>query len=207
MNTGVPSTPPLPTRITEAAVPGYVAAHRLVPGEPRLFETESLYGDWGARVLLLAKDFGPTRIVRDRIAAGDPRPYRHEPTMRANRQLQRLAGPVEGMGLLYGSALGNLLRDDGQISGALPNRAAAMAYGVEVVRFVLEHMPARRWVVCLGREAWEVATAALGIEGDWRAHRDAGEPLGALVAAFHPSARVAAAVMARPWSTIPRRAA
>ncbi len=158
-------------------------------------------------MLLLAKDFGPTRIVRERMAAGDARPYPHEPGMRANRQLQRLAAPFEGTGLLYGSALGNLLRDDGRVSGALPNRAAAMAYGVEVVRFVLEHMPARRWVVCLGREAWKVATAALGIEGDLRAHRDAGEPLGPLVAAFHPSARVAAAVMARPWSVLHRRAA
>ena len=201
------STPPLPTWITDADVPGYIAAHRLVQGEPRLFGTESLYGDWGGEVLLLAKDFGPTRIVCDRIAADDPRPYRHEPTMRANRQLHRLAAPVEGMGLLYGSALGNLLRDDGRVSGALPNRARAMGYGVEVVRFVLEHMPARRWVVCLGREAWEVATAALGVEGDWRAHRDAGEPLGPLVAAFHPSARVGTAAMARAWSALRRRAA
>lgn len=82
-----------------------------------------------------------------------------------------------------------------------------MAYGVGVVRFVLEHMPARRWIVCLGREAWEVATAALGVEGDRRAHRDAGEPLGPLVAAFHPSARVATEAMARPWSSLRRRAA
>jgi hypothetical protein len=201
------STPALPTWITEADVPGYVAAHQLVRGEPRLFGTESLYGDWGGEVFLLAKDFGPTRIVRDRIAAGDARPYRHEPTMRANRQLQRLVGPIESMGLLYGSALGNLLRDDGTVSGALPNRTAAMAYGVEVVRFVLEHMPARRWVVCLGREAWEVATAALGVEGDWRTHRDAGETLGPLVAAFHPSARVGAAAMARTWLALHRRAA
>jgi hypothetical protein len=119
----------LPTWITEVDVPGYVAAHQLCPGEPRLFGTESLYGDWDGAVLLLAKDFGPTRIVHDRLAAGDPRPYRHEPRMRANRQLQRLAASVEGMGLLYGSALGNLLRDDGRISGALPNRSAAMAYG------------------------------------------------------------------------------
>ena len=52
------STPPLPNWITEADVPGYVAAHRLCPGEPRLFGTESLYGDWGAvgAVPLLACD-------------------------------------------------------------------------------------------------------------------------------------------------------
>ena len=199
--------PPLPTWITDADVPGYVVAHRLVQGEPRLFGTESLYGSWGGSVLLLAKDFGPTRIVRDRIAAGDPRPYRHEPGMRANRQLQRLAQPVEGMGLLYGSALGNLLRDDGWVSGALPNRAAALAYGVEVIRFVLEHMPARRWVVCLGREAWKVATAALGVEGDRQAHREAAEPLGQLVAAFHPSARVTREALVGPWEALLRRAA
>jgi hypothetical protein len=73
---GVHATPVLPTWITEAHVPGYVAAQRLCPGEPRLFGTESLYGDWGGAVQLLAKDFGPTRIVHDRLAAGEPRPYR-----------------------------------------------------------------------------------------------------------------------------------
>ena len=127
--------------------------------------------------------------------------------MRANRQLQQLAAPIEGIGLLYGSALGNLLRDDGRVSGALPNRRVALDYGVEVTRFVLEHMPARQWIVCLGWEAWVVATAALGVKGDWRAHGDAGEPLGPLVAAFHPSARVTTAAMAGPWSALLHRAA
>jgi hypothetical protein len=153
-------------------------------------------------VLLLAKDFGPSRILRARIAAGDPRPYRHDPGMRANVRLCELASPVEHLGLLYGSALANLLRDDGRVSGALPNRDGALAYGVEVARFVVERMPALRWVVCLGLEAWECACVALGLEGDWRAHRDSGEPLGPLVAAFHPSARVSRERMGRPWEVL-----
>src|SRR5262245_52165604 len=110
------TTPPLPGWIRLAEVPGYTAAHRLCPEEARLYGTASLYGDWGGRVLLLAKDFGPSCIVRERIAAGDPRPYRHGPAVQTNVRLQQLARPLEGLGLLYGSALANLLRDDGRIS-------------------------------------------------------------------------------------------
>ena len=64
---------------------------------------------------------------------------------------------------------------------------------------------ALRWVVCLGREAWQVACGALGVEGDWRTHRNAGEPLGPLVAAFHPEARVERERMAAPWEVLARR--
>ncbi|MGH7287592.1 MAG: hypothetical protein ACREI8_06185 [Myxococcota bacterium] len=181
-----------------------MTAHELCPGETRLFGTESLYGDWGGRVLLLAKDFASSCFVRRRIEGGEPRPYRHECRMITNRRLVELARPLEELGLLYGSALANLLRDDGKITGALPNRAEALEYGARVLRFVLAHMPARRWVVCLGDDAWDCATRALGLEGDWRARRESAEPLGPLVAAFHPAARVSRERLSKPWKMLER---
>jgi len=201
------STPPLPDWIRHARVRGYVTAQQLCPGEPRLYGTESLYGDWEGEVLLLAKDFGPSRILLERIASGDPRPYRHSPEMLTNRRLQRLAEPLANRGILYGSALGNLLRADGRVSGSLPNRRAALDYGTVVTRFVVERMTSLQWIVCLGREAWEVASSDLGVEGDWRAQRDAGEPLESLVAAYHPAARITLEAMARPWEALLRLAA
>ena len=77
-------TPPLPPWIREAAVGGYLTAHTLLPGETRLYGTESLYGDWDAPVLLLAKDFAPSKVLHERLAAGETRPYRHEPERIAN---------------------------------------------------------------------------------------------------------------------------
>ena len=201
------NTPKLPDWIRQADVPDYVTAHQLCSGESRLYGTESLYGNWDGQILLLAKDFAPSSLVRDRITGGDTRPYRHEPGMRTNRELQRRVGPVERLGLLYGSALGNLLRDDGVVSGPLPNRRAAMAYGVDVTRFVIEHMKNLCFIMCLGQEAWEVATVSLGVEGSWQEHRDSGVPLGKLVAAYHPAARVAGDCMAHPWATLVRSAA
>ncbi len=194
------TTPPLPRWIREATIAGYSCAHQLCPRETRLYGTESLFGDWRGQVLLLAKDFGPSRILRARIAAGEDRPYRHEPGMLANRRLARLAHPLAHLGMLYGSALANLLRDDGRVSGALPNRDAAMAHGVAVLRWALSHLPALRWIVCLGHDAWECASGATGLAGDWREHRDRGRPLGPLVAAYHPSARVSLVALERPWA-------
>ncbi len=54
----------------------------------------------------------------------------------------------------------------------------------------------------MGLEAWECACRALGVEGDWRTHRDSGEPLGQLVAVFHPAARVAWERLAAPWEVL-----
>ena len=198
------STPLLPDWIRHAAVPGYVTAHGLCPAATRLYGTESLYGDWSGSVLLLAKDFGPSWIVRDRIEEADPDPYRHAKGMRANRVLQVLAQPLEQHGLLYGSALANLLRDDGNVSGALPHRKLALDYGTRVARFVIESMPNLRCIMCMGAEAWECASRALGREGDWVEHRDSGRPLGPLIPAFHSSARVRREQLVRPWESLER---
>jgi hypothetical protein len=213
---GVLSTPPLPNWITNAEVRGYVAAHRVVAGERRLYGTETLFGDWGGEVLLLAKDWGPARILRERVARGEADAWRHDPAMRANRRLVKLAeecGVQAGEhGVLYGSALANLLREDGRVSGALPNRAEALEYGVEVLRFVRARMPALATVVCMGREAWECAAAAFGGRGEWRDGRR-GERRCAehgeleLLAAWHPSARVSWPELARPWRALCERAA
>jgi hypothetical protein len=195
-------TPLLPGWIRCARVSGYATAHAVCPAETRLFGTESLYGDWGGRLLLVAKDWGPSRILRARMEAGEMRPYRHEPGMLTNRRLQRLAGPFRDLGILYGSALGNLLRDDGRVSGSLPNPAEALAYGARVLRFTIHHMPRLEWIVCLGAEAWACACGATGCAGDWQAHRDDAIPFGPLIAAYHPAARVGAPAMQRPWDVL-----
>jgi hypothetical protein len=197
------TTPELPTWIREAEVSGYINAHDLCPGEPRLYGTESLYGDWNARVLLLAKDFAPASYVRDRVAPGDHRPYSHKPGLRTNKRLAEFVVRFLSVPVLYGSALANLLRDDGEWSGTLPNRRAALDHGARVLRdFVLPHLPDETLVMCLGEEAWECACAATGLSGDWREHRDAVRPLGRLVAAFHPVARVSVAQHEGPWQLL-----
>lgn len=83
-------TPPLPPWIRDARVDGYLTAHALLPDETRVYGTESLYGDWDAPVLLLAKDFAPSKILHERLASGETRPYRHEPGLRTNVRLERL---------------------------------------------------------------------------------------------------------------------
>lgn len=204
--------PALPHWIRLASVEGYLTAHALLPDEPRLFGTESLYGDWGGRVLLLAKDFAPSKVLADRLAEGDTRPYRHEAGLRTNVRLERLAGPLvrgphpETCGLLYGSALANLLRDDGIWSGALPNRRAALAYGVRVLRFVQEQMPQLEAIVCMGREAWEVTANAFGSDTPWHEMRLSSQfkRLGpvTVVVVPHPAARISNDDHERAWQRV-----
>ncbi|MEO0513276.1 MAG: hypothetical protein AAF108_10335 [Planctomycetota bacterium] len=202
-------TPSIPEWVRSFRLQGYRSAYELCPSEPRLFGTESLYGDWNAHTLLLAKDFGAASLVTRRLEQGDPRPYRHDPSLKTNRVLQRYVDPRTrspnhaSCGFLYGSALACLLRDDEKMSGSLPNRAAALAFGADVFRFVRMNLPHLRRVMCLGREAWEVTASAEGLEAGWSAARDAGTTVisGGLVfvASYHPAARVSREAMDRPW--------
>lgn len=205
-------TPAIPDWIRSAEVPGYVNAYTLVPNETRLYGTESLYGDWNGRVLLLAKDFACSDLVRRRIDNNDSRPYRHEPGLMTNKRLQRYAAPVTRSndhftcGLLYGSALANLLRDDGKMSGALPARSNALAYGARVLAFTVEHMPNLEAIVCLGQEAWDCCDIAFGLPCDWKTARGDVQVFEArslrFVAAFHPAARISSEQAARPWELV-----
>ena len=205
-------TPHLPTWIREHRVRGYTNVFALLPEETRLFGTEDLYGDWDGHVLLFAKDFACSQLVRARIEQGDPRPYRHEPTLRTNIALRRYADPLRSgptpltCGLLYGSALACLLRDDGEMSGALPSRKEAIAFGTRVVSFVVEHMPNLEVIVCLGQEAWQCTMGSFNTNGSWQTTRDSRKSVHigiiAMIAAYHPAARISHDTADGPWELV-----
>jgi len=158
---------------------------------------------WG-RVLLLAKDFAPSSYLRDRLERRVTRPYSHDPKLRTNIRLRRFASPFEEFGLLYGSAAGNLRREDGSWSGALPNEAEAREHGVRILRdFVLPNMREDTLIMCLGEDAWRFACGATNQMGDWRTHRDLQIPLGNMIGAYHP-ARASNANQAGPWQLLAR---
>jgi uracil-DNA glycosylase len=63
-------------------------------------------------------------------------------------------------------------------------------------------MPNLTRIVCLGQDAWDCACVATGVRGDWVTYLDAGHPLGLLLAAYHPAARVPFANLERPWRAL-----
>jgi len=185
------TTPPIPDWIRDFRTPNYTNIYELCPDESRLYGTESLYGDWSAEVLLLAKDFAPRCLIDDRLADGDQRPFRHEPKMKTNRMLQCYAAPF-GDRLLYGSALAGLLRNDGKVRGALPDRATVMPWAARVLDFTILSMPNLKSIACLGADAWDCTLRAIGISNqDWRTHRIDRRPLNVnglqIHALAHPS--------------------
>jgi hypothetical protein len=194
------TTSPIPNWIRDYRTTSYRNIYELCPGETRLYGTESLYGDWGGELLLMAKDFAPSQLVLDRQAAGDPRPFHHTnwvrepmaPGARTNRTLHRLAERIK-CGKLYGSALAGLLRTDGRLSGALSEKPQIGEFVHEVLRFTISQMPRLAGIACLGVDAWEWTTQALGLAGySWGEHRARREPLVTakgirLFALAHPS--------------------
>lgn len=189
----------------ETRVEGYRNIYELLPNETKVYGTETLYPDWNAPLLLLAKDFAASRVVIARMANGESDPYRHADRSRGDREgtttnirLQRLVSESLGehFPLLYGSAYAGLLRDDGRMSGSHnKNGQHGLAYGARVLRWVLDHMPNRLAIACLGREAWNCSHLALNASevGQFELHRDSRQPLVVsglvLFAHYHPAAR------------------
>ncbi len=113
---------------------------------------------------------------------------------------------LHGPGVGSGSALACLLRDDGRMSGALPSRKQALAFGSRVVTFVIEHMPRLQAIVCLGEDAWQCTEGPLNVDGDWRASRNSLMAVNAgpikVIAAYPPAARFTREKAARPWAIV-----
>jgi hypothetical protein len=118
-------TPTIPFWIREFAYRGYVKVYSLdgLTHEPKLFCTETLFGDWDAPTLFYAKDAAPAYVIRKRIRDGDPNPWRHGVRGRdrmgykTNERVVELAEYFRGL-KLYGSALAHMLKEDDQTSGS-----------------------------------------------------------------------------------------
>lgn len=170
-------TPTIPEWIKSFRTPSYTNIYELIPKETRLYGTESLYGDWSGELLLLAKDFAPRTIINERLQDGDLRPYRHSPKAPTNKNIIEYTSPFQ-CGILYGAALVGLLRNDGNMSGALPDRKQVWPFACESLRFVVDQMPNLRAIACLGSDAWRCVTDAYGVTGaDWREHREQQRPV------------------------------
>lgn len=175
------------------------------------------FNDWNGRILLLAKDGCPTRVIREGFENGESQPWRYgqkelgdEGGWRTNNRLYRFASVLPG-GKLYGSATANMLYDDPGWSRSLPDVFSGPLHDFlkRVLSWVLESMPRIEWVACLRNEACFVTCMTLGkpvAAWQFKQHRDSFEPVvGTLgekvVAAFplhHPS-RVSNDIGEKEW--------
>jgi hypothetical protein len=193
----------------------------LVPSNDHLYGTETLFGDWAGKTLLLAKDGAPTPVIKAIRDKGEARPWRH-----AQRELgdsggwksnDRIVAASEGLagGKLYGSATANLLYDDPAWSRSLRGfyKGPVHEYLVRVLAWVIGSMPNIRCIACLGQEAWFLSNIAIGQHAAARhfaEHRDlcrstSGTCSGKTVLAFalyHPAARVSNESQQKPWDAM-----
>jgi hypothetical protein len=216
--------PRVPDWIREFSFPGWTNVFQLVPSNQNLYpealrpDWKTQFNDWNGRILLLAKDGCPTRVIRDGRDNGESNPWRYaqqelgdEGGWRTNNRLYGFASAIPG-GKLYGSATANMLSDQPGWSRSLPGIFGGPIHDFlrSVLTWVLGSMPRVKWVACLGKEAWFLTSTTIGIPsaaGRFREYRDSYESiLGSVrekkVAAFplyHPGARVAIDLMERGW--------
>jgi len=161
---GAAFRPAVPDWLRAEVPERYTSVYEVDPSETRIYGTESLYGNWHGKLLVLAQDFANAEFVRARKAARHPRPFSHDPRNKTNLRLCPL---LEESGLtteaLYGSALGGALKETDGTGDELPNRAEARRYGERVVGFTVDTMPNLKAISCLGVFAWECVWRAFGL--------------------------------------------
>jgi len=210
----VRSTPIIPSWIRDYRHAAYTNVYERIPDERCLYGTEDLFGDWEGETLFLAKDWGPSCILDDRISRSDSRPFRHDPKRITNKRLVELASSLSG-GKLYGSALAGLLRNDGKQSGMLPslNDPCLQRHLIRLLRWTFDQMSCLRMVVCLGQEGWDTAMRAAGTPehaGKYAQYRDTCQPVLftwnqrtiRAISVYHPAARVSRERMRQAWNSI-----
>jgi|GEM_PF-2515211 len=172
------STPEIPDWIRGFTLQGYRNVYELLPHETSLYGAEDLYGDWRGDTLILGREHGPVAGVIARVDADERIPFGHSRGDKHTELLKQrvLAGGLNRAiwsrecGLLYGTAVASLCRTSPRATGALPKKDEALTYGAQVLSgFVLQQMPNLSQVICLGREAWRVATEAFDVTGRDRA--------------------------------------
>ncbi|MFN2498563.1 MAG: hypothetical protein ABR557_05695 [Pyrinomonadaceae bacterium] len=222
-------TPPLvPDWVRQFSYPGWTNVFQLVPNNESLYpealrpDWKAQFNDWDGRILLLAKDGCPTRVIEESRDNGESQPWRYaqkelgdESGWRTNNRLYRFASPIPG-GKLYGSAAANMLYDHPGWSRSLPGFFGGPLHDFlkRVLSWVVESMPQVEWVACLGEEAWFLTCMGMGNKvaaSKFRKHRDSFEAvagtIGKKVAAFplhHPS-RVSNDVGHKEWGAFARQ--
>jgi hypothetical protein len=214
--------PKVPDWIRKHVPPtGWTNVFSLVPSNERLYGTETLFGDWDGKTLLLAKDGAPTEVIRALRDKGDPQPWRHAQRERGdaggyktNESLAAAAARLPG-GKLYGSATANLLCDDPGWSRSLPGFYSGPLhdYLKRVLTWVIETMPNLERIACLGRESWFLTSVTLGrpeLSQEFASYRTSCQPMVGLCgrkkisafALFHPAARVSDSAKLACWAPL-----
>jgi hypothetical protein len=203
--------PHVPDCIRRFSYPGWINVFQLVPTNDHLYATETLFGDWDSRVLLLAKDACPTRAIQ---GSSDRRHAQRElgdkQGWKTNDRLRLPLLPEKEF--LYGSAAANMLCDDPRWSRSLPGFFAGDLHEFLkcVLSWVVDSMPRLEWVACLGTEAWFLTCVAIGDSASatrFKECRDSYKPVIGVVGRkrirafplYHPAARVKIHLMESGW--------
>lgn len=157
-------TPTIPSWIRDYRCPNgrFRNIYEYMPDETRLYGTESLFGDWDGEVLLLAQDFCCTEDVERWIEEGHERVYAHNPSMITNKSLELYTSGFD-CGILYGSALGGMLKV-GKSNSGLSGWSQMSQHLCRVLHFTISNMPNLYAIVCLGSVAWDLSHKAFGAQ-------------------------------------------
>jgi hypothetical protein len=205
----------IPSWIRDYSHKNWTNVFKYLETEEHLYGTETLFGNWSSRVLLLAKDWGPTSELLRALKAGDLPAWRHAETGKGSRTNNRLKSLVTILGkeeLLYGSATANMLYDDSRWSRSLPGfySGPLNQFLQRVLLWVTESMPNLKCIGCLGAQSWFLTCLTMGNfvrASNFQEYRDMKQPFEGRIGGkklhafplYHPAARVSTDSMERGW--------
>lgn len=196
-----------------------------------LYPTETLFGNWNSRILLLAQDALPaaalSKLIKSTIDKGLPKEHawRHADkvkfgdekgwkTNEAIKELMEKYAPENDA--LYGSAAAHMLYADGGTNYRQNligfNHPLLTAHLVNVLIWVVKNMPNLEFIMCLGDHAWRIVNQAANSNKvkEFTQYRNNGQYCEArimertlkLIPAFHPMAMKTKEEKEKSWKLL-----
>jgi hypothetical protein len=156
MQHAISKPPSVPAWIRNFSHPDWTNVFHLVPKNKSLYpvalraDWKPQFNNWDGRILFLAQDGCPPHVIEERIACGEPQPWRYgqygEKGSRTNDRLFGFASTIPG-GKLCGSAAANMLDNQPGMSRKLNGFESGplQAFCQRVFCWVLGSMPHVEW--------------------------------------------------------------
>ena len=149
---------------------GYKNINCLVQIRDRLHISETLFGDLGAKVMILGQDGAPFNKIKKLVDLEGPDGYRHGPDVKTNLNLVECLRPyisrqtnnnsvipAKSCGVFYANAVW-LLKETEGMAGALPNLKGVLNVCQIVLEETVRGLPQLEVIIALGAAAYKSLT-------------------------------------------------
>lgn len=160
---------------------GYRNINELYKQRNQLHACETLFGDWNAKVMILAQDAANFNSLKKLSEESKENPFRHSPENKTNQNLYQVIKSLDifdlgkyeipnntNCGLYYANAIW-LLKNSDSMSGSITDTKEAYKINKVIFDATVSNLPNLRLILTLGEHSFNFIKFCFGnqISNDW----------------------------------------